>query len=408
MDKPSVEEILVEDLPVWRQTLRVATVTETFPPEVNGVSLTVARMVQGLRDRHHSVQLVRLMQRSDTGAGRQEDVLLRGVPIPRYPNLRMGLPSTRQLIKLWQAKRPDVVHIATEGPLGWSALRAAERLKLPVVSDFRTNFHAYSVHYGLGWLNRPIVGYLKKFHNRTLCTMVPTETLLRELNGLGFRNLRVVSRGVDTEYFDPRYRSQALRNTWGADDSTLVVLCVSRLAAEKNLELLQPAMAAMSGAGRSVRLVIVGDGPARADLQVRLPGTVFSGSRRGSDLAAHYASADLFVFPSLTETFGNVIPEAMASGLPILAFDCAAAGELVTPDTCGWLARPGDVAQFCGLCAEAVGAFTRLPAMGQAARARACRLEWRNVVETLESVMLEAIRESEPASAAPRLGMQCP
>ena len=148
------------------------------------MALTVARLVDGLRERNHALQLVRPRQtRSDAaepGNGLHE-VLLRGLPMPRYPHLKMGVPSKRRLVALWTLHRPDVVHIATEGPLGWSALQAAAVLKLPVVSDFRTNFHAYSQHYGLGWLKKPIVAYLRKFHNRTHCTMVPTEGLRREL-----------------------------------------------------------------------------------------------------------------------------------------------------------------------------------------------------------------------------------
>src|SRR6202008_1215046 len=127
----------------------------------------------------------------------------------------MGLPARRALERLWTLRRPDLVHIVTEGPLGWSALQAAEKLKLPAVSDFRTNFHAYSAHYGVGWLKTPIIAYLRKFHNRTLFTLVPTEGVRNELAGLGFRGLRVIARGVDTRLFDPARRDEQLRASWG-------------------------------------------------------------------------------------------------------------------------------------------------------------------------------------------------
>jgi hypothetical protein len=171
-----------------RQPLSVAVVTETYPPEVNGVAVTLQRMLEGLRERAHQIQLVRLRQQGDkdpTHGARFSEVLLRGVPIPRYPSLRMGLPCAGTLHRLWSEQRPDVVHIATEGPLGWSALRAAHRLQIPVVSDFRTNFHAYSQHYGLAWLGKPIVGYLRGFHNRTACTMVPTAAAARRCASSG-------------------------------------------------------------------------------------------------------------------------------------------------------------------------------------------------------------------------------
>ena len=152
------DTLLVDDYLPARRSLRVALVTETYPPEVNGVAATFARVVEGLRLRGHELQLVRPRQGADDGVPsdavvpHDAEVLMRGLPIPRYPQLKMGLPSRRALLRLWSTRRPDVVHIATEGPLGWSALQAATQLKLPVVSDFRTNFHAYSRHYGVGWL----------------------------------------------------------------------------------------------------------------------------------------------------------------------------------------------------------------------------------------------------------------
>ena len=120
----------------------------------------------------------------------------RGIPIPRYDALKLGLPAKQALLRLWATRRPDIVHIVTEGPLGWSAMAAAAKLKLPVATDFHTNFHSYSAHYGVGWLKTPITAYLRKFHNKALSTLVPTESLREELEEMGFRNLRVVARRV--------------------------------------------------------------------------------------------------------------------------------------------------------------------------------------------------------------------
>ena len=167
----------------------------------------------------------------------------------------MGLPAKRALEQLWTYRRPDVVHIVTEGPLGWSALQAALKLRIPAVSDFRTNFHAYSRHYGIGWLSKPILAYLRKFHNRTLCTMVPTEAMRADLAARGFCRLRVVARGVDTALFDPARRSEALRASWGARAADPVLLHVGRLAPEKNLSALLAAFDAVRkhGAARAPR-----------------------------------------------------------------------------------------------------------------------------------------------------------
>src|SRR3954463_14285741 len=207
--------LLIDDYAPPQRSLRIACVSETYPPEINGVATTLAELVEGLHRRNHELQLIRPRQPVLPGAAEREprfhEVLMRGLPIPKYPELRMGMPSKRELTKLWSLRRPDVVHIATEGPLGWSALQAARHLKLPVSSDFRTNFHAYSRHYGVGWLHRPIMAYLRKFHNRTQATMVPTEALRRDLDAAGFRHVSVVQRGVDAAQFHPRHRSQSLR-----------------------------------------------------------------------------------------------------------------------------------------------------------------------------------------------------
>ena len=256
---PVMEPILVEQLPASRRCLRLAVVTETYPPEINGVALSLSRFVEGLRERNHEIQLIRPRQALLDQPARRErfdEMLTFGMPIPRYPDLKMGLPAKRALIKQWTLKRPDLVHIVTEGPLGWSALQAALKLKIPVCSDFRTNFHAYSLHYGIGWLKKPIVAYLRKFHNRTLMTMVPTEQLRAELAASGFRNLRVVARGVDTQLFNPARRSDSLRHEWGVQAETPVVIHVGRLAAEKNLAALTSAFLTIRQQQPNARLVL--------------------------------------------------------------------------------------------------------------------------------------------------------
>jgi glycosyltransferase involved in cell wall biosynthesis len=399
MQHPDDVTIEVEEFPPQRRSLRVAVVTETYPPEVNGVARTIACVVEGLRARNHEVQLIRPSQLKGEQAGsdvRFHEVLMRGLPIPRYPHLRMGLASKKSLVSLWSQRRPDVVHIATEGPMGWTALQAARQLKLPVCSDFRTNFQAYSKHYGIGWLHKPIMAYLRKFHNQTLCTMTPDEGLRRKLTDYGFRNVAVVARGVDTQLFSPAKRSQALREQWGAAPGDLVVLHVGRLAAEKNLATLVQAFDAIRQAQPRARLVLVGDGPARKELQQQCPQAVFAGMRHGDDLAAHYASGDLFVFPSMTETFGNVTPEAMASGLPVLAYDHAAAGQLVDHGGSGLLAPAGDDTRFVALAAELAADAARARGWGEVGRRTALACQWDRVVAQVEVLMRAAVAGGAP------------
>jgi glycosyltransferase involved in cell wall biosynthesis len=394
--------IVVQEFPAGRPSLRLAVVTETWPPEVNGVALTLARLVQGLRDRNHQVQLVRPRQahgEDPGGVSGFEEMLMRGMPIPRYPQLKMGLPAKNALLSAWARHRPDLVHIATEGPLGWSALQAALRLKLPVSTDFRTNFHAYSQHYGIGWLRKPIVAYLRKFHNLSHCTMVPTRALCAELLGHGFQNLRVVSRGVDTALFHPERRSHAQRSTWGAAENTLVLLVVGRLAQEKNLDAALAAFEAARANHPDVKLVFVGSGPLQPALQQRCPQAVFTGTLAQENLAGCYASADLLLFPSLTETFGNVTLEALASGLPVLAFNTAAASDWVRHGHNGWLVDGEHTDAF----AAQVAALAQQPAAAMAAarahaRMQVAQLGWQQIAAQVEAVLIDVMaRADQPA-----------
>ena len=398
MDLSDRDRILVENFLPSQRSMRIAVVTETWPPEVNGVALTLAKLVHGLCQRNHAVQLIRPRQDKNEMALVQDDMselLLTGLPIPRYPQLKLGLPSKKALIRAWTLHRPDLVHIATEGPLGWSALRAARRLRLPVTSDFRTNFHSYSKHYGVGWLRKPIVAYLRKFHNNTACTMVPTHLLKSELQKLGFDNLRVVARGVDTGMFHPRHRSETLRQSWGADDNTLVLLSVGRLAPEKNLDLVVKAYQALRAAQRPVRLVFAGDGPYRAELQARCPDAVFLGMCDHQTLSTVYPSADLFLFPSLTETFGNVTLEALACGTPVLAFDSAAASELVQANRNGWLVQGESEEDYLDKALTATRDTAALMAMRTPTCESVAALDWLQIVMQVESIFMQTQSTSE-------------
>jgi glycosyltransferase involved in cell wall biosynthesis len=308
--------------------LHIALVTETYPPELNGVSLSVRRAVEYLRERGHAVDVVRPRQEADDARrGRDDEQVLPGMALPLYPGVQFGFPATRRLRARWLAQRPDVVHVATEGPLGWSALRAACRLGIPVTTDYRTHFQRYSGHYGVGWLARQIDSYLRRFHNRAHMTFVSTRALQSELVARGYENVAQVGRGIDTQLFNPRRRSEALRARWGVRDSGIAVIYVGRLAAEKNLDLVVQAYERIREARTDARMIWVGDGPARGRLLRKRPGDVYAGVQRDADLARYYASGDLFLFPSLTETFGNVTLEALASGLAVVAFNEAAAAQ---------------------------------------------------------------------------------
>jgi glycosyltransferase involved in cell wall biosynthesis len=367
--------------------LRVAMVTETYPPEINGVAMTIGRMVAALQERHYRVQLIRPRQATDSKGPHVngiEQILVNGLPIPGYAGLRMGLPAKGRLLQHWSENRPDIVHIATEGPLGRSALAAAENLDIPVVAGFHTNFHSYSRHYGIGWLQHGIHAYLRNFHNRADLTLVPTQSLQAELAAARYQNVEVMARGVDTRLFSPEKRRADLRQSWNVGENGLAVIYVGRIAPEKNLPLLVRAFEAIESVRPDARLVLVGDGPGLSSLQAKHPRFLFCGPRRGEDLAAHYASADLFLFPSQTETFGNVLLEAMASGLPVVGFDYAAAAEHVAQGVNGLKAGLGADATFTDMAVTLAQDPTRRQRLGQAARATTLSLSWDQIFKGLE------------------------
>jgi glycosyltransferase involved in cell wall biosynthesis len=384
-----------------KPSLRIALVTETYPPDINGVAHTVSKIVEGLRARGHELMLVRPRNHSDHEAAvdsRYQEVLVRGAPIPMYKQLRMGLPAQGALQKLWLKQRPDLVHIATEGPLGWSASRAARKLKIPTSSDFRTNFHAYSQFYGFGWLKGAIVAYMRKFHNATHCTMVPTQGLMAELSKIGFDRLMVVPRGVDTENFSPAKRDEAMRQGWGATADTQVLLSVGRLAVEKNLDIVVRCFKSLQAKGLPVKLIIVGDGPLRQALERSVPEAIFAGTRTGQDLAKHYASADLFIFPSLTETFGNVTIEAMASGLAVVAYNHAAAGQLIEHLRNGMVLSPNQEEQLFEAAQKIVEDPVLRNNMRLAARQTAVDRDWSSVITRTESIFRSLIANEDPSA----------
>ena len=377
------------------RSLYVAMVTETYPPEVNGVARTVGLMAEGLQQRGHFVQLVRPRQNGHDQAAsgpRLQEVRGRGIPIPRYTQLKMGLPAKSELMRSWSARRPDIVHIATEGPLGWSALAAARKLGIPVATDFHTNFHAYSRHYGFAWLASPVMAYLKRFHNRADCTLVPTAELADDLGARGYRGLRVVGRGVNPEVFSPQRRSAELRAQWGADEHTPVAMCVSRFAPEKNFPLVIEAFEAMRRERPDVKLVLVGDGPMTDALRKRNVGYVIAGRLVNGKLSAHYASGDIFLFPSTTETFGNVTLEAMASGLGIVSYRYAAARQHLEDGRSALLAPFDDAAAFITAARRMVLDMSLVRRLGEAARSAAQSLTWERIVGDFEHVLADVAR----------------
>lgn len=381
--------------------MRYSIVTETYPPEINGVALTVQGLEHGLRDRGHDVQVVRPRQRDDDVAS-PDTLLVRGAALPRYPGLKFGLPAARLLQRHWRQQRPDAVYVATEGPLGWSALRAARRLGIPAATGFHTRFDDYVRSYGAPWLQGTALRWMRHFHNGAQATLVPTLELQAFLEGERFHNVVRLPRAVDTQLFHPGVRDEALRAQWGLDAHGLAVIHVGRIAPEKNLPLAVRAFRDLQRARPDARFVWVGDGPARESLQRENPDFVFCGIQRGQALARHFASGDLFLFPSRSETFGNVTLESLASGVPVVAFDYGAARETLRSGMHGAAIPDGDDAGFLEATLR-LGADDALRArMRPACRDAVAALRPARVAEAFDDLLqsLAARSEHHAATAA--------
>lgn len=373
-----------------RNRLHICLVTETYPPEINGVAMTLHRLVKGLVGRGYHVSLVRPRQSAHDRPGCSrvpEQTLIPGLPIPGYQGLRFGLPVGQRLGRLWDSSRPDIIYVATEGPLGMSALRQAEKLHIPVISGFHTNFHSYTRHYHLGFLRKIILAHLRKFHNRTRITLVPSKDLLRQLQQTGFNNVEILARGVDCGLFSPDKRDPKIRQMWGVKENQSVVLYVGRLATEKNMQLFIRAYRAMQQQRSDLHCVMVGDGPLYRQLQLNNPDITFCGMHTGRSLAAHYASADIFLFPSETETFGNVTLEAMASGLAVVAYDYAAAQRHITDRQNGFIVPFKAEDLFIERALEVINSDTDVTEIRKNARSYALSIDWPQIVERFENIL---------------------
>jgi glycosyltransferase involved in cell wall biosynthesis len=382
----------------------ICVVTETYPPEINGVAITLSRLVNGLRARGNRVSVVHPRQRNVTLDSAFDDVQVRGLPLPGYHGLQFGMPAGRLLKQAWSQHRPAAVYVATEGPLGWSAVRTAQSVGIPAVSGFHTNFHSYCKHYGVGWLQNLALRYLRWFHNQTERTLVSNEELRTQLEDAGFCNVGVIERGVDSQLFTPQRRCTELRREWELSEDDLVLIYVGRIAAEKNLAVAVEAYRTIKRSNDRIKFVLVGDGPLRRSLQKENPDLIFAGMRMGEELGKYYASADVFLFPSETETFGNVSLEAMASGLAVVAYNYACAKLHITHGETGILVRFGDANSFVALACALVREPRDITRIRQQARQYVSYLGWERVVERFEAMLLSATKQGrgEAASALRR------
>jgi glycosyltransferase involved in cell wall biosynthesis len=365
--------------------LRLTVVSETFFPQINGVSRTLDKLVGHCRSQGDQVQLIvpRYADPGDRNRQGEIRIELPGGRLPFYREIVLPLVRPRDIRLLLQGFGSQVVHIATEGPLGWAALRAAARLGLPTVSSYHTNFPQYFGQYRAGWLTPLAWRYLRWFHNATRTTFCPTPSIRDLLQQKGFHNLAIWSRGVDSRLFHPGRRNEALRLSLGFAPQERVLVYLGRLAAEKNIEMLLSAWQQLS-VETPCRLLVIGDGPLRRKVESAAgEKAVFVGYRQGEELAGMLAAGDLMIFPSLTDTFGNVMLEAMASGLPVVAFNAPGPKDVVQDGTTGRLAPDISARSLARVTAEMIRDVRTIREMGRQARTFAQTQSWSDIMENI-------------------------
>ncbi len=379
-----------------RGKLRIAIVTETWPPEINGVALSLLELCKGLQRNGHKILLIRPTQQSTIHSFQpDQECLVTAASIPRYRHMQFGWPQYLKISKALENFTPDVVHIVTEGPLGLTVLQAAKFKKIPVSSGFHSAFQDFSRFFDLAFLVHPIQHYLKWFHNNTQLTCVPSRDTANTLRNFGVTcPLTVIETGVDVQKFSSEFRSTWTRQVWGVTEDTTVMIYVGRLSPEKEIQLLLERYTLMKKIpNKKIKLVIVGDGPDRDRLikLSQMQDVIFTGNLSGTQLSNAFASADVFVFPSQVETFGNVVLEAMASGLPVIAYDAACARKHLDAQS-GWLAPLGDSQQFQHHMMH-LPHNRILHQMGQYAMQKVQNLGWQHSVDQLEQALYQVARE---------------
>lgn len=342
-------------------SIHVAVITATFPPDINGVSRVVRMLVDGLLAEGHTVTLIVPKCSKPERVNYKHDNLVMkqvlGAPIPMYPELKVGLTTPRSVRKFLEKNKPDIAYIATEESLGMVSLAACKKLKIPTVSGFHTNFDQYTASYGVGFAMKPLIKVLTNFHNKNHVTVTFSDESVDRIKKSGVKNVEKIQKGIDSELFHTKRRSNDFRKSIGVTDKDMLIAYIGRAAAEKNIPLSIKAFREMQAVLPSAKMLVVGDGPVRKKLEKENPDIVFVGAKSGEELAQAYASADVFLYASETETFGNVVPEAMSSGGVVVTYDYAAGKMFIDHGVNGYVVPLSDEKRFIAQAREVAQAW---------------------------------------------------
>lgn len=333
--------------------MRVLISAESFLPTVNGVTGSVVKIAENLTALGHTVRVIAPAPGCSEVAFGEADAArcvlvdrVKGCSVPTYPTLSFGLLTTRETNSIVDEFEPDVVHLAAPVTLGHAVARVAAKRDIPTVALFQTDLAGFVASRGSKAAAGPIWSWLRRVHSMAAVTLAPTGVMAAELRERGFARIGVWGRGVDHERFSPDRRSETFRRSVGCGLDDVLVGYVGRLAPEKQVWRLATVAREAAERRQRVRLVVVGDGPSRGDLERRLPGAVFTGMLTGEELAAAMASLDVFAHTGAHETFGQTIQEAMASRVAVVAPNAGGPADLIDNGRNGLLYDPNSAAQF--------------------------------------------------------------
>ena len=379
--------------------MKIAYFTDTYLPQINGVTNTLKKLSDYLDDK--SIDCMFFCPEYPEGITDGEDKLKRfkSVKFPLYPECRLSIPFYTNVCKIANSFKPDIIHLVTEMGIGLRGLQYARQHNIPLVSSFHTNFDVYLKYYNLEYLEDFAWGFFRWFHNFSLANFCPSNDTRETLEQRGIKNVKIWSRGIDADKFNPALKNKDLRKSFNARKKPLF-LYVGRVAAEKDLDILTESINNVNRLyPKKSEFVIVGDGPYTNEMKKDLPENVhFTGYKKGKELHEIYATCDAFVFPSSTETFGNVVLEAMASGLPVIAVNSGGVKDSVKDGYNGIMCEPRDAGSFT----KGVGAFIENPGlfdvMGKNARDFALTKSWDSIFSTLVSDYTEVVEQCKGIS----------
>jgi len=371
--------------------MKIAYFASTMDPAQDGVARYLYLLIDALKTRgvEHLFVAAKMPESSSFPI-----IKVPSIVFPLYRDYRLAMPGMRWFAGAIDGFKPDLIHIHAPDALGFAAAAYAKSRGIPAIATYHTHFISYLSYYKLGIFSPLVWALYRKLYNKMDLTFVPSRFILQDLERHGIKNLVYLPHGADTTRFNPKFKSGAWRKKVGADGKQ-VLLFVSRLVWEKNLRVLARAYRELKEKRDDFVLVLVGDGPARKELEKLLPGAVFLGFQSGEELSTAYASSDVFVFPSVTETFGLVSLEAMSSGIPVVGANAEGTREVVQDGITGSLARENDASDFAEKIARLLDDMELVKKFGKASLMFAEAHSWDNIFAKTMDLYKETLEQTK-------------